>query len=376
MRKIGFFTLTPSPPAPPANARTLAALRRALPGCEIEVIEVIPRLKRAPLAYGTAAAVAAATYAPDLLRGNKSLRHAALRTPYIFRWIKGMAARVARDSNFDATFQMQSLFDASAPGIPHYVYTDHTHLENLNYGAAGAAAMYSKAWIACERSIYRNAETVFVRSTNVAASLMRDYDCPEARVACVHAGSNAATPAAPADVTAPGQRKTILFAGIDWERKGGPTLLAAFRRVLARHPDARLRIVGCAPDTGGVANCDVVGRIPLSEMPGHFASAGIFCLPTRREPFGIVFVEAMWHGLPIVATDIGAVPDMVVPGVNGALVAPGDATALADRLCALLDDPALAARQGAASRRRAEDRYHWDRVAARMVARMATAAET
>lgn len=370
MRKIGFFTLTPSPPAPQANARTLVALRRALPDSEIEVIEIIPRLRQAPLSFGAAAVVATVTYAPDLLYGRKSLKHAAIRTPYLFRWIKRMAARVARERDFDATFQMQSLFDASVPGIPHYVYTDHTHLENRGYGAAGEAALYSAAWMACEREIYPGAETVFVRSSNVARSLIDEYFCPPDRVLCVYAGSNAQVPAAPAKVTAPGQRKTILFAGVDWERKGGPVLLEAFERVLERHPEARLRIVGCSPDTRHIANCDVVGRVPLDEMPRHFAESGIFCLPTHREPFGVVFVEAMWHGLPVVATRVGAIPDMVVEEVNGALVTPGDVTALADRLCAILDDPALAARYGAASRLIAEDRYDWDQVARRMVERL------
>jgi len=370
VRRIGFFTLTASPPAPEANARTLSALRRALPDCEIEVVEVIPRLRRAPLAYGMAGAIAAATYAPDLLRGRKSLRHAAIRTPWLFRWVKRMAAQVARERGYDVTFQMQSLFDASVPGLPHYIYTDHTHLENRRYGAAGESALYSAGWRACERRIYPQAGTVFVRSSNVARSLVEDYGLPSDRVLCVYAGSNAPVPTAPADVTAPGQRKTILFAGIDWERKGGPALLEAFRIVLDRHPDARLRIVGCTPDTGGLRNCDVAGRVPLGDMPRQFAEAGIFCLPTLREPFGIVFVEAMWHGLPVVATEVGAVPDMVEPGVNGALVAPGDVAGLARALCAILDDPALAARYGAASRAIAEDRYDWDQVAARMVARM------
>jgi glycosyltransferase involved in cell wall biosynthesis len=371
MRRIGFFTLTPSPPAPPANARTLQALRKALPGCEIEVVEVIAQLRRRPLVYVTAGAVAAVTYAPDLLRGRKALNHAAVRTPYVFARIKRLAARIARDRGFEATFQMQSLFDASVPGVPHYVYTDHTHLENRSYGAAGKAALYSAAWTACERRIYPAAETVFVRSSNVARSVIEDYGCPPERVLCVYAGSNAPVPEVPAPVIAPGQRKTILFAGIDWTRKGGPVLLEAFRRVLERHPDARLRIVGCTPGTGDIPNCDVVGRVPLAEMPRHFAEAGIFCLPTEREPFGIVFVEAMWHGLPVVATRVGAVPDMVTQGVNGALVAPGDVEGLAQRLCDILDDPGLAARYGRESRAIARDRYDWDQVAVRMAARMA-----
>lgn len=161
-------------------------------------------------------------------------------------------------------------------------------------------------------------------------------------------------------------RKNILFAGIDWHRKGGPTLLAAFDRVLKRHPDATLTIVGAAPDIGNMPRCKVVGRVPLDEMPRHFAEASVFCLPTQLEPFGIVFVEAMWQRLPIVATRVGAVPDMVEDGVNGYLVPRGDTGALADRLNRPLDDPDLCASFGAASHKLAQDRYDWPVVARRM----------
>jgi len=366
LRKIAFFSLTASPPAPPANEMTLRALRAAFPSHEIDVFHVVPALKKSPLTLGFMLAAASARYAPALLGGRKKLKYALFRTPEMFSWIKRWAAAKVDPDDYAFSFQMQSLFDASVPGLPHFVYTDHTHLENLRFETFREADLYSPRWIDRERSVYRNARMVFTRSSNVSESLVSQYDCPPDRVRCVYAGSNAGVPE---DVsTSPERyaRKAILFAGIDWERKGGPSLLAAFAKVLERHPDASLTIVGCTPDTGSLPRCTVAGRVPLSEMPRYFAEASVFCLPTRVEPFGIVFVEAMWHGLPIVATRVGAVPDMVEDGKNGFLVPPGDAQALAGRLNEILDAPDRAAAFGATSRRLAETRYDWTMVAARM----------
>lgn len=366
LRSIAFFSLTPSPPAPPANEQVLQALQQAMPEYQFRVFYVLDELKRAPVALATAAMVAGVTYAPDLVRRRKALRHAAFRTPWIFQWIKQRAAELIDPAEYAFSFQMQSLFDASVPGLPHFVYTDHTHLENQNYEAADAATLYSPDWIECEREIYRNAAMVLTRSSNVTASLREQYGCEPGHVACVYAGSNADVPDKAVADTDRYARKAILFAGIDWERKGGPTLLEAFRQVLEQHPDATLTIVGCAPDIGDTPRCDVLGRVPLEDMAGHFEAASALCLPTQVEPFGIVFVEAMWHRLPIVATQVGALPDMVEDGVNGFLVPPNDPDSLAERLIELFDDADRAARFGAESRRLAKERYDWDAVAQRI----------
>jgi glycosyltransferase involved in cell wall biosynthesis len=108
----------------------------------------------------------------------------------------------------------------------------------------------------------------------------------------------------------------------------------------------------------------------------HYAESSIFCLPTVHEPFGIAFVEAMMHRLPVVATRVGAVPDMVDDGVNGYLVSPGDARALAEALCKLLADPAHCGALGARGYQKAAHLYTWPRTGQRIRARiMRTLAE-
>ena len=195
------------------------------------------------------------------------------------------------------------------PCIPHFLYTDHTHLANIFYPLFKHENLLSDAWIACEKSIYRNASLNFTMSTNIRQSIIDQYDCSPDKVVNVYCGSNVSI----VDKELPDSRysdQNILFVGVDWERKGGPVLAEAFKRVLVQFPNAKLTIVGCNPELD-LPNCSVIGRVPLADVGQYFQQASIFCLPTRLEPFGIVFLEAMSYKLPIIATNIGAIPDFV-----------------------------------------------------------------
>jgi glycosyltransferase involved in cell wall biosynthesis len=348
------------------NASVEAQLRRVFPDHELETVDLTAEfLRRRSLAVLNRLQVWR-HYARDLVSGRRTYWDCFYRTPWLFhrirRWVAGRLAPVRGELDF--TFQTQSLFDASLADTPHFLYTDHTHLANLGYPDFEPRMLFPETWVALERQIYLGAARNFTMSRHVERSLVEDYGCPPERVQCVFAGCNA-----PVAEVEPGlarfARKRILFNGVDWSRKGGPELAAAFKLVLARHPDARLIVLGCEPALR-LPNCEVVGRVPLDAVPGHYAEASIFCLPTRREPFGIVFVEAMQHGLPIVSTRIGALPDMVEDGRNGWLVPPGAVKPLADALCKLLDSPETCAAYGAAGRALAAERYNWEAVGNRL----------
>jgi glycosyltransferase involved in cell wall biosynthesis len=255
---------------------------------------------------------------------------------------------------------MQSLFDASTPGIPHFVYTDHTHLENRHYTTTGTPNLYSQRWIDLERKIYQNAALTFLRSSNVRRSLIEEYGCTPEKAALVYAGSNAKVSAVKAhniNYTKP----VILFVGLDWKRKGGPDLVEAFKVVREKLPEASLTIVGANPDLE-VPGCQVIGKVPPEELDPYYQEASVFCLPTYLEPFGIVFIEAMTAHLPIVATRVGAIPDFVEEGHNGILVEPGDIPGLANALLQLLENPALCRSFGESSFQLTRDRYSWETV--------------
>ena len=162
----------------------------------------------------------------------------------------------------------------------------------------------------------------------------------------------------------PGRTATILCVAHLYPRKDVATLLAAVARM--RHP-ARVRIAGDGPERarlteaverlGLASRATLLGHLPFAALAGEYRSADVFCVPSRQEGFGIVFVEAMAAGLPVAAARAGAVPEVVADGETGLLVEPGDAGGLAAVLDRLIADPALRRRLGDAGRQRAA-RFH------------------
>lgn len=162
----------------------------------------------------------------------------------------------------------------------------------------------------------------------------------------------------------------VLYAGRLAKNKGLDVLLTAFGRVVREHPYVELVFAGADQDQQAAlaARADrmqVDDRVTfaghLSEADYRAALAGCACLalPSEWEAFGLVLVEAMASGRPVVAARVGGTPDVVEDGVTGFLVPHGDAGALADRLGRILGDPLLADRMGAAGRERAR-RFTWD----------------
>lgn len=357
--KIGEFSHT--------NHHVLKQLQARFPDLAADVIDVgdlhvirnigLPRLVLA----------VASEYGLSACAGGERLKHHALKTRCFFLGAREALLRRLDGRNYMFTFQTQSLFDASRPGTPHFIYTDHTHLENLKYPVSVAATPFSRTWVELEESAYRNARMIFTMSGNISRSLVEQYGCSPQKVECVYAGSNvSATDGENID----GSRfaaKRILFVGVDWQRKGGPVLLDAFRALRRSHPDATLTIVGCSPDINepGVR---IVGRIALDEVAEYYRSASIFCLPTLHEPFGLVLLEAFSYGLPIVATQLGAIAEIVSDGRSGYLVAPQSAGELADRLDRLLNDPTRCSEFGSFGRRWVNERYSWEGTGRRLAA--------
>lgn len=349
---------------PLASAYVARALQANFPQFEVEIIDI-----KALLAHRKEMALVnvfhtVKEYGPEILAGKKQAKEGYFRTPYLFHQIKRLMSHKLAGPDYAFSFQMQSLYDASVDRLPHFVYTDHTNLANLLYPSQDRNRLFSQPWLQLERTIYQNASHIFTRSRHVTGSIVEQYGCYPGKVTCVFAGSNVQADAEPLDNDGYGN-KNILFVGVDWERKGGPELVQAFRQVLQVHPDARLTILGCTPQVD-VPNCQVVGRLPLTQVKAYYRRASVFCLPTKLEPFGIVFLEAFSYKLPVVATRVGAIPDFVIPDENGYLVEPGEIDYLAQRLIQLLDDPAKCRAFGENGCRLVQERYNWEAVGRRM----------
>ncbi|UWQ23181.1 glycosyltransferase family 4 protein [Jannaschia sp. W003] len=178
-----------------------------------------------------------------------------------------------------------------------------------------------------------------------------------------------------------GPGKHILFVGRLAAVKGVRVLLEAFARVRAAHPDARLTLVGDGDERAAIEDharalgCDdgvrFTGYLNQDEVAEALAQADLFALPSFAEGVPVVLMEAMAARLPVLATRIAGIPELVEDGVAGRLVPPGDVDAFADALDALLNDPAGRTAMGAAGRARVEAEFHVEREArnlARLIA--------
>jgi glycosyltransferase involved in cell wall biosynthesis len=94
------------------------------------------------------------------------------------------------------------------------------------------------------------------------------------------------------------------------------------------------------------------GKLPEAELYQEYADCDIFCLPARYESFGLVLVEAMMFGKPVIGSVAGGMTEIVAPGVNGFLATPGDLASLTSHLCRLIVDDELRQEFGRQSRRR------------------------
>jgi glycosyltransferase involved in cell wall biosynthesis len=144
-------------------------------------------------------------------------------------------------------------------------------------------------------------------------------------------------------------------------QKGHEVLLSAFARVVQELPDAQLVLVGDGPLREDLetqaARLAVAHRVrfvgAVEDVWPYLADADVFALASRYEPLGLAALEAMAAGLPVVATSVGGLTDLVEPGVTGELVEPENPAALAERLTALLRSPDALLAMGAEGRRRA-----------------------
>jgi glycosyltransferase involved in cell wall biosynthesis len=132
---------------------------------------------------------------------------------------------------------------------------------------------------------------------------------------------------------------------------------------LNNDPEIR-RLLGLAAELGVSEQVTLQGQVSRGEMPGIFRSAdAVVCAPWY-EPFGIVPLEAMACGVPVVAAAVGGLRDTVVDHATGLHVPPRDPEAIGSALSLLLENPTLRASLGRAGEQRARTRYSWDRVAA------------
>jgi len=247
----------------------------------------------------------------------------------------------------------------------------------------------------CERTGLESADAVIAVSSAMANDLLRVYPAIDPnRVHVIHNGVDpddyqptaGAGEALLARYGVDPARPVVLFVGRITRQKGIHLLLRAAAQL---PPGAQIVLRAGSPDTKEIQR-EVDDAVTAARADGHeitfiedgldradltalISAATVLCCPSVYEPFGLVNVEAMACGVPVVASAVGGIPEIVEHGTTGLLVPLGDAAEeysrdLAAALARLIEDPGLAAKMGEAGRQRVVDHFSWRQVATRTVA--------
>ena len=227
-----------------------------------------------------------------------------------------------------------------------------------------------------ERRVVDAADRVIVGSEFARRQLAAELGCRTEHVAVVPYGVDERFAPRPrrADLAARyglGPAPVALFLGGLKPRKNLPLLLEVWARVAARLPEARLVVGGGGPlgadlerrarELGVGDRVVFTGYVPEADKVDLLNLADVFVFPSAMEGFGLAIGEAMSCGVPVVASDRGSIPELVVDGENGMLCDPAAPERFAGALVALLSDPGRRAAFGRASRARIDARFRWDR---------------
>ena len=221
-----------------------------------------------------------------------------------------------------------------------------------------------------EREVYAGMDLIFTMSEYLRRSFVEDFGVSESKVVNIGGGVNL-TEIPEVSHEKDYTTQQVLFVGVEFDRKGGPQLLEAFRHVRAARPDATLHIVGPhrLESVGKLGNGVIFHGFLDRKNPAQaailrqlFSDAVLFVMPSLYEPFGIAPLEAMTYQVPCILTNRWAFPEMVQSGVSGELVEPADQEGLTDRIMYLMDRPDLLRQYGAISRKRVMQKYTWESV--------------
>ncbi|MET7736351.1 glycosyltransferase [Streptomyces sp. NPDC005402] len=270
---------------------------------------------------------------------------------------------------------MAAVAGARASGVP-VVQTYHA-LGTVKKRHQGAADTSPRERVAIETAVGRECDGIIATCEDEVRELVA-MGLPRRRIHVVPCGVDPVRFAPVAHSRrAPSAPRRLLTVGRLVPRKGFDRAI----RALADVPDAELLVAGgpepalllAEPETERLCSiaeeCGVADRVRLlggvsrTRMPALMSAADLVLSVPRYEPFGIVPVEAMACGTPVVATAVGGQLDTVADGVTGVLVPPDEDHDLGGTVRELLDDPYRLSRYGAAGRRRVLARYTWDRVA-------------
>ncbi len=271
---------------------------------------------------------------------------------------------------------------------PHPRYQEMEYCVFINYNARLSMTDGFTPWrpapareaefIAREERLYRHAAHVFTCGEYLKRSLVEEYGARPERVTAVGNGVNPFYLQNPPPPFADRFSGKLLFVGWDFNLKGGPDVLAAFPLVKAKHPDLELVIVG--PDEAQRAAQGAKGAAPGIQWIGperdrqkllaHYRQADLFVMPSLRDSYGFVFLEAMSQGLPCIGADLNGMPEIIADGKTGYIVPARSPERLAEAICRYYAEPGHKRRMAEQTHARLLDHFTWDVVMSKVCAVM------
>lgn len=296
-------------------------------------------------------------------------RHAAYTRAAVADRVRRAGAR----SGVDVVLEVQ---DLGVTPVPFAVLQDLSYALLLDmYGPDGVPhfrALGRRRIEALRRrqdTVYEHAAMLLPMSAWLGDSLVA-HGVGRERVTVVNPGANVPVPAGtPVPHRRTGTVRRLLFIGRDFDTKAGPQVVAAFEHLRA-HWDTPVTLTVAGPTTWPLRSAppegvDFLGRVPFDRVGELMDTHDLFVMPSLLEGFGIVFVEALVRGLPCIARDACAMPE-ILGADGGRLIRSQDPVELADQIVAALqDDDLYAACARAADRRR--QHYTWARAADQVV---------
>lgn len=225
------------------------------------------------------------------------------------------------------------------------------------------------AFVALETELFRKARRIYTGGAYVKLHLENDYGVDPDRITVAGGGVHPyyldhAVTHVPTRFT-----HKMVFVGWDFGMKGGADLLAAFQRAHHQRPELELLIAG--PDQRQWVQQEGVswlGPVPSKDaLIALYRQSDLFVMPSLRDSFGFVFLEAMTQGVPCIGTDLNAMPEIIEDGKTGYIVPLRDPEALADAILRYYEDESNRQRMGTAALARVKECYTWDLVAKKIL---------
>jgi glycogen synthase len=251
--------------------------------------------------------------------------------------------------------------------ISYSMYLDYTMalaIKNWSEWVPFKNTKEREDWLACERQAFQRACHLFTMSKITKNSLIEDYGIKPEKISVVGCSGNFN---APFDGEKTFGNQQILFNGSDFERKGGPLLLAAFKKVKQALPNSKLVIIGkkLRIQEDGVINLGkIASRAAVRDL---FLETDLVAAPSYCDPFPAFLIEALNYGIPCLVPNKDGMPEIVDDGIDGIVVREMAPEVIADKIIEVLSDTSKLSSMSQQARHKIRTKLNWNDIASSML---------